>query len=220
MKLTVFNGSPRGKESNTAILLEHFLKGFMETEGNSYELEYIADNDEGKLIEMFKDASNVIVAFPLYTDCMPGIVKSFIESLKPFCGKQGNPSIGFMVQGGLPESYQSRFVERYLEKLAKRLNCQYAGCIVKGGIEGIRIMPQFMVKKIFNHFYEMGKIYGKFGKFDEELLKKLAKPELLPGWRRLFFRFVKLTGMVNIYWDRQLKENNAFEKRFDKPYED
>ena len=219
MKLTVFNGSPRGKKSNTTILLGHFLKGFMETEGNSYELEYIVNNkDVGELVEMFKDANNVILAFPLYTGCMPGIVKSFVESLKPLCGKQGNPSVGFMVQGGFPEAYQSRFVERYLEKLAKRLNCQYLGCIVKGGIEGTQMMPQFMTKRIFNYFYELGKNYGKSGKFDEELLKRLAKPEHLPAWRRLFYKFSRLTGMANIYWDRQLKENNAFEKRFDRPF--
>ena len=219
MKLTVFNGSPRGKKSNTAILLEHFLKGFVGTEGNSYELEYIVNNkDIRELVEMFKDANNVILAFPLYTGCMPGIVKPFIESLKPLCGKQGNPSVGFMVQGGLPEAYQSRFVERYLEKLAKRLNCQYVGCIVKGGIEGTRMMPQFMTKRIFNYFYEIGKKYGKSGNFDEELLKRLAKPEHLPAWRRLFYKFSRLTGMANIYWDRQLKENNAFEKRFDRHF--
>jgi len=41
MKLTVFNGSPRGEESNTGTLLEHFLNGFVETQGNTYEL---ADN--------------------------------------------------------------------------------------------------------------------------------------------------------------------------------
>ena len=218
MKLTVFNGSPRGKKSNTTILLEHFLKGFMETDGNSYELEYIVDNDEEKLIEMFKDANNVMLAFPLYTDCMPGIVKSFIDTLKPLCGKQGNPSIGFIVQGGFPEAYHSRFVDRYLRKLTKRLNCQYVGCIVKGGIEGIRIMPQFMTKKIFNRFYEIGKVYGKSGKFDGELLKKLAKPEHLSVLRRLFFKFAILIGISNFYWDKQLKENNAFEKRFNKPY--
>ncbi len=221
MKLTVFNGSPRGKKSNTAILLEHFLKGFMETEGNSYELEYIVNNkDEGKLVKMFKDASNVILAFPLYADCMPGIVKSFIESLKPLCGKQDNPSIGFMVQGGFPEAYHSRFVEHYLEKLAKRLNCHFVGCIVKGGIEGIQVMPQSMTKKIFNYIYGLGKIYGKLGKFDEELLKKLAKPEHLSALGRLFSRFANLSGIAHIYWNKQLKENNAFEKRFDKPYED
>lgn len=218
MKLTVFNGSPRGKKSNTTLLLEHVLKGFMETEGNSYELEYIVNEDVEELVEMFRNASNIILAFPLYTDCMPGIVKSFIDCLKPLCGKQDNPSIGFIVQGGFPESYHSRFVERYLEKLAKRLNSQYVGCIIKGGVETIRIMPQFMTKKIFNYFYELGKIYGKSGKFDKELLKKIAKPEHLSTLRRLFFRFASSVGMAHVYWNKQLKENNAFEERFDKPY--
>jgi len=218
MKLTVFNGSPRGKKSNTTLLLEHVLKGFMETEGNSYELEYIVNKDVEELVEMFRNASNIILAFPLYTDCMPGIVKSFIDSLKPLCGKQDNPSIGFIVQGGFPEAYHSRFVEHYLEKLAKRLNCQYVGCIIKGGVETIRIMPQFMTKNIFSYFYELGKIYGKSGKFDEELLKKIAKPEHLSTLRRLFFRFASTVGMAHVYWNKQLKENNAFEERFDKPY--
>lgn len=218
MKLTVFNGSPRGKKSNTTLLLEHVLKGFMETEGNSYELEYIVNKDVEVLVEMFRNASDIILAFPLYTDCMPGIVKSFIDSLKPLCGKQDNPSIGFIVQGGFPEAYHSRFVERYLEKLAKRLNCQYVGCIIKGGVETIRIMPQFMTKKIFNYFYELGKIYGKSGKFDEELLKEIAKSEHLSTLRRLFFRFASSVGMTHVYWNKQLKENNAFKERFDKPY--
>ena len=218
MKLTVFNGSPRGKKSNTTLLLEHVLKGFMETEGNSYEFEYIVNKDVEELVEMFRNASDIILAFPLYTDCMPGIVKSFIDSLKPLCGKQDNPSIGFIVQGGFPEAYHSRFVERYLEKLAKRLNCQYVGCIIKGGVETIRIMPQFMTKKIFNYFYELGKIYGKSGKFDEELLKEIAKSEHLSTLRRLFFRFASSVGMTHVYWNKQLKENNAFKERFDKPY--
>ena len=32
MRLTVFNGSPRGKGSNTKVLLEHFTNGFMTKE--------------------------------------------------------------------------------------------------------------------------------------------------------------------------------------------
>ena len=149
---------------------------------------------------------------------MPGIVKSFIDSLKPLCKNKDNSSIGFIVQSGFPEAYHSRFVERYLEKLAKRLNCQYIGCIVKGGIEGTRMMPPFMTKKIFNSFYELGKAYGKSGKFDQTLLDRLAKPEHLSALMRLFYNFGRLFGMVNVYWDKQLKDNDAFEKRFDKPY--
>ncbi|MBW2038749.1 MAG: NAD(P)H-dependent oxidoreductase [Deltaproteobacteria bacterium] len=219
MQLTIFNGSPKGKKSNTSVLVEHFLKGFMETEGNSYELEYIVDNkDEGKLVDMFKDASHVILAFPLYIDCMPGIVKSFIESLRPLCGKQDNPSIGFMVQGGFPEAYHSRFVERYLKKLAGRLNCHYAGCIIRGGFEATPSMPRFVTRKIFNRIYELGKAYGKAGKFDGQLINKLSKPELLSALRKVFFKIGLSLGLPNIYWDKKLKANNAFEKRFDRPF--
>jgi len=41
MRLTVFNGSPRGEESTTTILLKHFLEGFITTDGNTYEIAYL-----------------------------------------------------------------------------------------------------------------------------------------------------------------------------------
>lgn len=219
MQLMVFNGSPRGKKSNTSVLLEHFLKGFMETEGNSYEIEYLVRNRENqRLVEMFRDASHVILAFPLYVDSMPGIVKHFIESLKPLCGKQNNPSISFMVQGGFPEAYHSRFVERYLRKLARRLNCSYAGCLVKGGFEATPSMPKFMTKRTFSRIYELGKAYGKTGQLDSELADRLARPEHLSAFRRTFFRIALSLSLAHSYWDRQLKANKAFEKRFDRPF--
>jgi multimeric flavodoxin WrbA len=34
-RLTIFNGSPRGRKGNTPLLLEHFLKGFSSLEGRS-----------------------------------------------------------------------------------------------------------------------------------------------------------------------------------------
>jgi len=41
MRLKVFNGSPRGEESTTTILLKHFLNGFITTDGNTYEMDYL-----------------------------------------------------------------------------------------------------------------------------------------------------------------------------------
>jgi len=219
MQLTVFNGSPRGKKSNTAILLEHFLKGFMEIEGNSSEIVYIVENrDREKRAGIFRNAPHVILAFPLYVDCMPGIVKSFIESIKPLCGRQGNPSVGFIVQGGFPEAYHSRFVERYLRKFATRLNSPYAGCMIRGGFEGTPSMPRFMTRGIFSHIYELGKTYGKTGTFDDGLVARLASPEHLSVLRRAFFRLGLFLGLPHMYWDRQLKANNALKKRFDRPF--
>lgn len=214
MKLTVFNGSPRGKGSNTKILLEHFINGFMTTDGNTYELAYLNRvKDSDNFIKLFRDAEQVLLAFPLYTDAMPAIVKTFIESLEPLCGKEGNPDIGFIVQSGFPEAIHSRYVERYLEKLAVRLRCRYKGTVVRGGVEGIRALPAKMTRKLFKSFYELGKSFGETGEFDEQIVRRLAQPERLTKFQ---FWVFKLLG--HNYWNSMLKKNNAFEKRFDKPY--
>jgi len=214
MKLTVFNGSPRGKGSNTKILMEHFINGFMTTDGNTYELAYLNRvKDSDNFIKLFGEAEQVLLAFPLYWDAMPAIVKTFIESLEPLCGKEGNPDIGFIVQGGFPEAIHSRYVERYLEKLAVRLGCRYKGTVIRGGVEGIRAQPAWMTRKLFKSFYELGKSFGETGEFDEQMVLKLTQGERLTKFQ---FWVFKLFG--HNYWNPQLKENNAFEKRFDKPY--
>jgi multimeric flavodoxin WrbA len=46
MRLTVFNGSPRSVNSNSKVLLDYFLKGFIELKGNSYELFYLKQINE------------------------------------------------------------------------------------------------------------------------------------------------------------------------------
>ncbi len=142
MRLTVFNGSPRGTGSNTKVYLEHFLSGFTEAEGNTYELAYLNRvKRQDEFVKMFREAEQVLLAFPLYTDAMPAMVKTFIESLEPLCGREGNPPIGFMVQCGFPEAIHIRFLEKYLEKLARRLGSTYVGTIVKGGGHGAQEMP-------------------------------------------------------------------------------
>ncbi|MCD6375041.1 MAG: NAD(P)H-dependent oxidoreductase [Caldisericaceae bacterium] len=219
MRLTVFNGSPRGEGSNTKILLEHFINGFMTTEGNIYELAYLSRVKESdNFVKLFREAEHVLLAFPLYTDCMPAIVKTFIESLEPLCGKKGNPDIGFIVQSGFPEAIHSRYVERYLEKLAARLGCRYKGTVIKGGVEGIQAKPARMTRKLFESFYQLGKTFGETGKFDEQIVRKLAKPEKLSRFDLWILKLLDKVGLANSYWNTMLKGNNAFEKRFDKPY--
>ncbi len=221
MKLTLFNGSPRGKGSNTKILLEHFTSGFTETNENQFELAYLFNVDEmEEFIEMFQEAERVLLAFPLYTDAMPAIVKHFIENLEPLCGRENNPEIGFIVQSGFPETIHSRYVEKYLEKLAQRLGCKYLGTVIKGGVEGIQMKPPWMTRKLFDTFYRLGLHFGKTGTFDQAIIQSLANRERMSGFTRALFRLLAITGLTNFYWNTQLKKNNAFKKRFDKPYEE
>jgi len=138
--------------------------------GNTYELVYLNRvRDRDKFVNLFQEAEYVLLALPLYTDCMPGIVKAFIESLESLCGREGNPDIGFMVQGGFPEAIHSRYVEKYLEKRASRLGCRYVGTIIKGGCEGIRTRPAKRTRKLFESFCQLGQIYEK--RFDKPYIR-------------------------------------------------
>jgi NAD(P)H-dependent FMN reductase len=191
----------------------------MTTDGNTYEIAYLNRvKDSDKFIKSFQEAEQVLLAFPLYCDAMPAMVKTFIESLEPLCDRADNPSIGFLVQSGFLEAIHSRYVERYLEKLARRLGCRYTGTVIKGNANRIEEQPGLMTRKVFKSFYELGKTFGETGEFDDQIVLKLAKPERLTAFQLWTFRLMLKTPLASYKWNKMLKENNAFKKRFAKPY--
>jgi multimeric flavodoxin WrbA len=215
MKLALFNGSPRGKTSNTRVLMDHFLNGFMKTRDNTYEVAYLKDTEnKDTFVKLFREAEYVILASPLYTDAMSSLMKDFIESLEPLCKREGNPDIGFMVQSGFPEPEHCRYLERYYLKLAKRLGCRYMGTIIRGTGEMVKAAPPMMNRGVYKSFHKLGEAFGRTGEFDRKKLTNLARPERCSKLRYHILR----TLVHRMYWDVLLKKNNAFEKRFDKPY--
>jgi len=219
MKLTVFNGSPRGTNSNTKILLEQFLKGFSETPGNEYELLYLIHVDkQEEFVEKFSSAEAVLLACPLYTDAMPAIVKTFIESLASLARRNNNPPIGFIIQSGFPEAIHSRPLERYMVKLAKRLGCPLYGTAVRGNIEGIQHMPPYMTKKVFNLYYTLGKGFGASGRFDPEVVKKVAGRERFSNAAKITVKIMSALKLSDSFWNSLLKKNNAYDRRYARPY--
>ncbi len=220
MKLTIINGSPRGKSSNTKILVEHFITGFIPFDGEVQDIIYLkTEKNEDRLKQVFLEAQNLIVAFPLYTDAMPAIVKAYIEVLVPLCQAETNkPNLGFIVQSGFPEAKHTTFIEPYLKKLSHRLGCHYIGTIIKGGVEGIKMQPLWMTKKYREKFEQLGTHFAKTGEFNADIVKKLAKPYMLPAVMRIGMRVMKFLGLMDGYWNNLLKENDAYQKRYATPY--
>jgi NAD(P)H-dependent FMN reductase len=217
MKLAIFNGSPRNKKSNSKILTEQFLDGYTEICNEPTVVRYLADiKEREQAIKTFLDADTCVIIFPLYTDCMPGIVKDFFEQISGF-NINKLKRIGFIVQSGFPESKHSVYLERYLKKLVSRLNCEYIGTVIKGGVEGIQYMPPNMTKKLFTNFRELGKHFASTEKFSYKIMKRLAKPFKLPLILRILL-VIAPSGLVNMFWNMQLKQNGAWEKRFDRPF--
>jgi NAD(P)H-dependent FMN reductase len=220
MKLVIFNGSPRNRKSNSKILIEHFLSGYNKIYPEPVPIYYLANRNQKEAHkEIFRISDTVIVIFPLYTDCMPGIVKEFFEDIaqpEPTNSKK----LGFIVHSGFPEAIHSTFIERYLRKLTMRLNCAYLGTIIKGGVEGIQIMPPLMTRKIFGRFEESGEYFARNEAFSPGIQDRMQTLYKMSFRRRFLFNLTSKTGLTNFYWNSNLKRNNAYRNRFDKPFEE
>lgn len=221
MKITVFNGSPRGAKSNTKILLAHLLEGYRSVAGADVEVETHFLNRRSQRDvqrEAFSRADLVLLAFPLYVHAMPGIVKELLEVLEPRDPADG-ARLAFVVQQGFPETHQSSWLTPYLARLPERLGCQEAGIAVKGGVEGIQIMPAWMTRKLYRAFADLGRDLAQHGRFDPSRVERLAQPVRLGPGRRLVYRALAVTGLTNFYWNKNLKANGAYDQRHARPYE-
>lgn len=220
MQLTVINGSPRGKGSNTKILLSYFLHGFIQKEPNDFTLYYLNRiKDAGDQRTLFRDAEAILLAFPLYTDFMPAMVKEFIENLAEEKGAQNKgKKILFLVQSGFPEALHSYALRDYLIKFSERMGCDYLGTIIRGRVEGMQTEPLWYSRGFLNKLKKLGYLLAENGSLDKKLLKELAKPEKLS--RSWFFMLKALTrlNLIDFYWNKMLRENKAMHKKHDRPY--
>lgn len=196
--------------------MEHFINGFLETSGNSVETFYVIKERPGfeNIIKAVSEAETVILGFPLYVDAMPGSVKEFMEALAPLKGRLPGLKMMYLVQNGFPETCHNRYVERYCEKLTRRLGFIYGGAICKGGCEGLSVQPPALVEKVFRLFNEIGRAFGQTGELDSTLLEKLARPESIKGEM-----VGQVAQMVNGFlWDQWMKKNGVEHLSFAKPY--
>jgi hypothetical protein len=200
-------------------MLGQFARGFAaagaERTFETYHL--VRMTETGQMVQAFAGAECVLLGMLLYTDAMPGVVKHFIEALEPLAGRENNPPLAFLVQSGFPEGLHSRYLERYLEKLAARLGSPYLGTIVKGGGEGTRVMPPQMTNALFTHLQALGAGLATSGRLDPALLQAVAKPERYPAYLGLFFRISLRLPFAHAYFDRMLKQNGVYEQRFARP---
>jgi hypothetical protein len=75
----LLNGSPRGKDANSRTILTWIAQGLGQAGPPIVDL--APDPTRAEHLEAFLDADEVVFAFPLYTDSMPGLVKAFLESV-------------------------------------------------------------------------------------------------------------------------------------------
>ncbi len=217
MRITLINGSPRGMKSNSRLLTDQFLEGFRE--GNpaaALEIYYLVNQHQMQdAIDSCLQSDVVLMAFPLYTDAMPGLVKLFFERMPSLQGKK----IAYFVQSGFPEAIHCFCLEKYLEKLTQRLGAFYLGTVTKGNAEGIQDRSGWLNKRLYKTFRDLGLHFAKTGKLDEKIVSRLKRPFRLPKTSTFFFSLLSSFEIFQYGWIRQLKANHAYELRHARPYQ-
>jgi hypothetical protein len=217
--LLLLNGSPRGSRSNSMKMLAHLAEGWERAGGDPPQVLHLAHQaDFARAVQAFGEADAVLLGMPLYTDSVPALVKAYIEALAPYVGRPGNPRLGFLVQSGFQEALHSRPVERYFEKLARRLGCEYAGTIVRGGGEALQAMPPEANRKLWGRLGALGESLYRDGRLDPEMLAKVAGVERFSPVAAAGVRVALKIPLTQFYWNGQLKKNGAWDKRFAAPY--
>jgi hypothetical protein len=221
--LLLLNGSPRGERSNSMKMLSRIGEGWLRGGGKTPEILHLARRPGfDRAVEAFSQADVVLLGMPLYTDSMPALVKAYIEALAPRAAAAqsggANPTLAFLVQSGFPEARHSRPLERYLEKLARRLASPYAGTIVRGLGEALQSMPDQASKKLWVRLETLGEQLARDGRFGEVELRQVVGVERFSAFTAALLSLAVKLPALQSGWNRKLRRNGAWERRFDAPY--
>jgi len=188
MHVVIINGSPRiQKHSNTEKIMVSFEKGLAE-KGASFERYAISDRKSWETIrEAYIKNEEILIALPLYVECVPGLLLEFLETLPQ---KDEHTRLSFLLQSGFAEGCQLRCGEEFLAKLPEYLGVRYGGCLVKGDNFGIRILDEEKQEQVTKPYQSMGALFAEGDGFFREEAKKFTGPEYFSLPMRLMMQFV------------------------------
>jgi len=214
--LIIINGSPRvAKFSNTDKIIHSFAKGLEET-GITWELHNLSNHNEWDAArEAFLSHEHILIAFPLYVECMPSMMLEFLESLP---SERRQPAqLSFLLHGGMDEGYEFRFCERILQGLPTQLGCSYGGTLIHGGSFGIRTREDAIKAKLVAPYEKMGHLFAQNGNFLTPEAKKFIGPEQYPWLVRKMVSLLFLKK-VNKGFEDFAKSWGCTRPLNDKPY--
>ncbi len=219
MHLLIINCSPRVKaKSNTNIVVNAFAEGYTK-EKNTVEIYHLSELGKWEEIRRaFYRNENILMAIPLYVECIPGILIEFLESLDPGeVNAGGGRMLSFILQGGFPEASQLRCGEKYLEKLPSFLNCAYGGTLIKGNLFITHMMPKETADKMVAPFIQMGAAFARNNGFSKEEANRFAAPEFLS---KPSVVISTLFGpLKKVFFNIFFHKNGCRGKLTDRPYE-
>lgn len=218
-KMIILSASPKKGEPSVSNLLSQTAKDHIS--GKDIEVDIIdvrkslMSKDCTPAFEAMKDANAMLIVFPLYFFCMPGMLTRYLEDYAQYIGSQGTPQkIYTIVNCGFPEPDINEEAIRVIQSFSRRVGASFrfgVGFGSGGMIMGAKDAP-FMKKA-------MQTLNDAF-----DLMAKDMNDKQLPPFKNVYIqvsfprRLYYFGG--NFGW-RKLAKQNGLKKRdlYRKPYQ-
>jgi hypothetical protein len=192
-------------------------------QGNGFETETLfihksinAEDRRDKLLAGANDADIIVMAFPLYVDCLPYLVIRTMELIAKNREEKANPreqSLLCIVNSGFPEAHQNDTAIAICRKFAQETGFKWAGGLALGGGEAIKGRPLLEVKGMARNAIKSLDLAADSlagGKpVSQKAIQIMAKP-FIPKWI-----YILLGGMR---WNKEAKRHGVHKKLSDRPY--
>ena len=138
MKTVFINGSPKKKFSASTYFLS-VQKLFVKGEKVKEVLRNKKDYD--RILNTLKDGDNVVFCLPLYVDCIPSHVLSFLKEMESFCRENHfKLSVYVIANNGYIEGVQSEALLQVFRNFCTRSGLTWGGGIGRGGGVMLNVM--------------------------------------------------------------------------------
>lgn len=205
-------------ESMGTYLIEKLREQGFETETLFLHKSIKSDNRREALLEATRYADIIVMAFPLYVDCLPYLVIRTMELMAGNRQEKGNlmeQSLLCIVNSGFPEAFQNDTAISICRKFACETDFTWAGGLALGGGEAVNGKPLLdvkgMARNIIKSLNLTADALAAGESVSQEAVKLMAKP-LIPSWMYLL-----LGGMG---WKKRAKNHGVHKKLFNRPYFD
>jgi len=213
-------GSPKGSLS-TSVSLGNSFTSRLEELGLSIDTEYLyklikKEDGQIKLLSKVEDADLIILAFPLYIDCLPaGVIKALELIAENRQSKSNLKNQGFVViiNCGFPETQHNNTAIAICKIFAREVGFEWKGALAlgMGGVFGRKSLEERggMVRNITKGFDIAAQALSVGEKIPEEAIELVGKK---------FMPISLYTTMGNLGWNIQAKKFGARKKIRNQPY--
>lgn len=160
MHTVIINGSPRGSNGNSQIIINKFLEGYSQN-GDTYELFCVSlKKDWQKIKATIEKSENTIVVFPLFAELLPGSLLEFFDYLSNAKLSKEN-TISFILHSGNLLAGVRGCCKDYLKELTTLLNCNFGGVLIRGNSFFYYNISPEKTDELVSPYANMGNLFSK-----------------------------------------------------------